>query len=118
MPTVDLFDETYVAVVPEVLAPRITAPSLLAEWFPRLSFDVFMDRGEKGTRWSITGELEGSMEVWLEPMARGTVVHWFVRGEPTTSAPRDVAGRYVDMINARMFAFKDAAEGADDSAVG
>lgn len=110
MTTVDLVDETYVAVAPEVLAPVLTAPGLLAEWFPRLVFDVFMDRGEKGTRWSVTGELEGSMEVWLEPMARGTLVHWFVRGEPTASARRHVLARYVDEINARMFAFKDAAE--------
>lgn len=112
MPTVDLVDETYVAVTPDVLAPLLTAPGLLAEWFPHLTFEVFMDRGEKGTRWSIAGELEGSMEVWLEPMARGTLVHWFVRGEPTAAARRHVARWYVDEINARMFAFKDAAEAA------
>ena len=59
VPTVDLGDETYVAVAPDVLAPLLTAPALLAEWFPHLTFEVFMDRAEKGTRWSISGELEG-----------------------------------------------------------
>jgi len=108
VPTVDIADETYVAVAPDVLAPMLTAPSLLDEWFPALRFEVFMDRAEKGTRWSITGEVEGSMEVWLEPMAAGTLVHWFVRGEPTLS--KAVARRYVDLLNARMFAFKDSAE--------
>lgn len=115
MPTVDVADETYVAVPPDVLAPRLTAPALLAEWFPRLSVDVFMDRGEEGTRWSVTGEIDGSLEVWLESMARGTLVHWFVRGEPAAtrrSTRGDVAQRYVALLKARMFAFKDAAEGS------
>ena len=111
MPTVDIADETYVAVAPEVLAPRLTAPSLLVEWFPLLRWDVFMDRAEKGTRWSIRGEIDGSLEVWLEPMGRGTLVHWFVRGEPTMSRG-DVARSYVELLNARMFAFKDEAEGS------
>ncbi len=111
MPTVDIGDETYVAVPPAQLAAQLTAPALLAAWFPRLSLDVFMDRGEDGTRWSISGEVDGSLEVWLEPMGRGTLVHWFVRGEPSASRG-DVARRYVDLLNARMFAFKDQAEAA------
>jgi len=111
VPTVDIADETYVAVAPEVLAPQLTAPSLLGEWFPRLSLDVFMERGEKGTRWSITGELDGSLEVWLEPIGCGALVHWFIRGEPGSSRG-DVAQRYVDVLNGRMFAFKDVAEAA------
>ncbi len=108
MPTVDIADETYVAVAPEALAPLLTAPSLLDDWFPAVRFEVFMDRAEKGTRWSVTGEIEGSMEVWLEPMATGTLVHWFVRGEPGLG--KQVASRYTDLLNARMFAFKDEAE--------
>ena len=94
MPTVDITDETYVAVRPEALAPQLTAPALLAAWFPRLSFEVFMDRGEKGTRWSVTGEIDGSLEVWLEPTGRGTLIHWFARGEPTVSRG-DMTRRYV-----------------------
>jgi carbon monoxide dehydrogenase subunit G len=109
VPTVDIVDETYVAVPPAELAPGLTDPATLAAWFPDLRFDVFMDRGEKGTRWSIRGDLDGSMEVWLEGMARGTLVHWFVRGEPRPGL-RKAAQRYVDVLNARMFAFKDAAE--------
>jgi hypothetical protein len=108
MPTLDLADETYVAVPPSVLAPELTAPALLAAWFPSLSFQVFMDRGEKGTRWSVTGEVDGSVEVWLEPMGRGTLVHWFLRGEPSDG--RDDGGNYLDSLNARMFMFKDDAE--------
>jgi hypothetical protein len=105
---IDIGDETYVAVAPDVLAPALTDPTLLREWFPDLRFEVFMDRAEKGTRWSITGDVEGSMEVWLEPMAAGTVVHWFVRGE--SRGNRDGTSRYVDTLNSRMFGFKDTAE--------
>jgi hypothetical protein len=108
MAAIDIGDETYVAVAPEVLAPVLTDPALLREWFPRLRFEVFMDRAEKGTRWSVTGEIEGSMEVWLEAVAAGTVVHWFVRGEP--SGRRGLGERYAETINARMFTFKDTAE--------
>ena len=107
----DIGDETYVAVAPRLLARRLVDPELLAEWFPRLTFEVFMDRAENGTRWSVTGEIDGSMEVWLEPMPPGTLVHWFVRGEARNSR-RDTTRHYVDTLNARMFAFKDAAERA------
>ena len=109
MPTVDIADETYVRGEPSDLAARLCDPALLGEWFPALTFAVFMDRAEKGTRWSITGDIDGSMEVWLEPMARGALVHWFIRGEPA-STRGDVVGRYIDLLNARMFAFKDEAE--------
>jgi len=107
---IDIVDETYVAVAPQTLAPVLTDPALLGEWFPRLRFEVFMDRADKGTRWSVTGEIEGSMEVWLEPMAAGTVVHWFVRGE--SSGGPDPTHRYLQTLNARMFGFKDTAENA------
>lgn len=109
MPTVDIMDETYVAAAPARLAARLSDPALLREWFPELRFDIFMDRAEKGTRWSIVGDVDGSMEVWLEPVGAGTVVHWFVRGEPAVSRD-DVVKRYVAVLNARMFAFKDEAE--------
>jgi hypothetical protein len=105
---IDIGDETYVAVAPSLLAPGLTNPSVLRDWFAGLQFEVFMDRAEKGTRWSITGEIEGSMEVWLEPVASGTVVHWFVRGE--SSGRRDLTRQYLETLNARMFLFKDTAE--------
>ncbi|MGB9375185.1 MAG: polyketide cyclase / dehydrase and lipid transport [Jiangellales bacterium] len=108
MAPIDIVDETYVAVEPSLLAPGLTNPSLLRDWFPRLRFEVFMDRAEKGTRWSVAGEIDGSMEVWLEPVAAGTVVHWFVRGE--FAGRRDLTRQYLETLNARMFLFKDTAE--------
>ncbi|MGA7688481.1 MAG: hypothetical protein WCA29_04535 [Jiangellales bacterium] len=105
---IDIGDETYVAAAPSLLAPRLTNSSVLRDWFPGLRFEVFMDRAEKGTRWSVAGEIDGSMEVWLEPVAAGTVVHWFVRGE--SSGRRDLTRQYLTTLNARMFLFKDTAE--------
>lgn len=111
MPSVDLSTEAYVHARPEQLAPALTNAALLHDWFPDVQFEVFMDRGSKGTRWSVQGDLAGSMEVWLEPVGTGTLVHWFVRGEPSGSG-RDFSRRCVQLLNARMFTFKDEAEQA------
>ena len=45
------------------------------------------DRGVKGVQWAVRGALTGSMEIWLEPVGDGTVVHWFLRADPP-EAPR------------------------------
>lgn len=47
-------------------------------------------RGEKGVRWSVDGEVRGTMEVWLKPELDGTLLHFFLHGEP--AAP-DGAGQ-------------------------
>jgi len=107
---INVADETYVARPPSDLAPLLVDPGLLNDWFPDLQAAVFMDRGELGTRWSVTGAVVGSLEVWLEPVGTGTVVHWYLGGPPPRGR-RARPSRWVDVINARMFAFKDAAEG-------
>ena len=40
-----------------------------------------MDRGVKGQRWSIAGDLVGSAEIWLEEFRDGTVLHYYVRAD-------------------------------------
>jgi hypothetical protein len=40
------------------------------------------DRGVQGVRWTVQGALVGSMEVWLEPVLDGTVLHYFLRADP------------------------------------
>lgn len=108
MTSVDIHDETFVAADPARLRATIVDGDLAGEWFPKLRRTVFMDRGTKGVRWSVAGEVDGSLEVWLEQVPSGTVVHWFVRGEPGPGTnARRVARRYVETLNARMFAVKD-----------
>lgn len=111
VPAVDIHDETFVAADASALRARIVEAGLVDRWFPELSTRVFMDRGDKGVRWSVSGELDGSLEVWLEDVPRGTLVHWFVRADPSSGREaRRIRDRYVDTLNAGMFALKDSAE--------
>jgi hypothetical protein len=88
MPSVDLIDETFVAASPARVAARVADPAQWRAWWPNRRLEVFMDRGERGIRWSITGDLVGSAEIWLEPVLDGTLVHYFVRAEPPDGAPK------------------------------
>jgi hypothetical protein len=81
---VDLVDETFIVASPEVLAGMVADPARHRVWWPDLQLTVFMDRGVLGQRWSMTGALVGSAEIWLEPFADGTIVHHYLRGEPTS----------------------------------
>ena len=86
MPSVDLIDETFVAAPPARVATRVADPAQWRRWWPDRRLVVFMDRGERGIRWSIAGDLVGSAEIWLEPVLDGTLVHYFVRAEPPGGA--------------------------------
>lgn len=79
---VDLVDETFLVATPESLAAIIVDPRRHHQWWPDLRLTVFMDRGLQGQRWSMTGDLVGSLEIWLEPFADGCIVHYYLRGEP------------------------------------
>ncbi len=83
MAGVDLVDETFIVASPEVLAGIITDSAYHRRWWPDLDLTVFMDRGLLGQRWSITGGLVGSLEIWLEPFADGCIVHHYLRAEPS-----------------------------------
>ena len=77
----DLVDETFVVAAPEVLAAVAHDPARWTQWWPDLRLTVFMDRGEAGIRWSVTGALVGSTELWLEPVLDGVLVHYYLRAE-------------------------------------
>lgn len=88
MSGVDLVDETYVVVERARLAAVVADPGRWRRWWPTLDLTIFMDRGLDGLRWSITGELIGSAEIWLEDQDGGVLVHYYLRGEPTTPGSR------------------------------
>ncbi|WP_084360122.1 hypothetical protein [Janibacter anophelis] len=77
---VDVVDETYVRAAPQVVREALDAPGLLEGLWPGLEREVVQDRGAKGVRWRCTGQVEGRMEIWLEPSGGGTIVHHFVHG--------------------------------------
>lgn len=116
-PAIDVADEMYVRVAPSVLAPLVADPASWIRWWPDLVPRGTRDRGVKGQQWAVTGALRGSMEVWLEPVAEGTVVHWYLRADPARSLSprrvRQVRERRVRRWKADMFALKDRLERAD-----
>ena len=95
MPSVDVVDETFVAVPPDVLAAEFATPARWRTLWPDLDLEVVTDRGAAGFRWTVTGALVGSMEVWLEPVLDGTVLHYFLRADPPgpDGAPRPAPPR-------------------------
>ena len=61
-----------------------------------------MDRGAAGIRWSVTGALHGSTELWLEPVGDGVVVHYYLRADDGAADPVGArAGRRRDARAAR-----------------
>lgn len=93
---VDVVDETFLAVPPRVLAAVFADRDAWPQLWPDLRLEVLADRGDEGLRWTVSGALEGSMEVWLEPVAGGgTVLHYFLRADPAGRGrtPRPAGGR-------------------------
>ena len=87
----DVVDETFLAVPPSVVAAAFADPRAWHGFWPDLTLDVYLDRGDQGLRWTVQGALTGSMEVWLEPMLDGTLLHYFLRADlPGARRPRDL----------------------------
>jgi hypothetical protein len=82
VPAVDLVDETFVVVDRPTLAAVVADPASWRRWWPELELTVFMDRGLDGIRWSATGAWAGSLEIWLEEVADGVLVHHYARLDP------------------------------------
>lgn len=83
MPSIDLLDESFLVADPARLAEAFADPALWRAWWPNQTLTVFMDRGAAGFRWTVTGEVVGSSEVWLEPFGDGVILHYFLRADPT-----------------------------------
>ena len=82
MPSVDVVDETFIVVPPAALAAVFSDPSNWSRFWPDLRLSVYVDRGDAGIRWTVQGALTGTMEVWLEPVLDGTLLHYFLRADP------------------------------------
>jgi len=82
-------DETFLAVPPSSVAAAFADPRSWRRFWPDLELAVYADRGDEGVRWTVRGALVGTMEVWLEPVLDGTVLHYFLRAD----LPSGGAGR-------------------------
>ncbi|OLT43152.1 polyketide cyclase / dehydrase and lipid transport [Saccharomonospora sp. CUA-673] len=81
-PALDIVDETFLTVPPSSLATVFADPASWRRYWPDLVLDVYTDRGDQGLRWTVRGALVGTMEVWLEPVLDGTMLHYFLRATP------------------------------------
>lgn len=59
------------------------------------------DRAEKGVRWTVGGPLTGTMEIWLDPMLDGVLLHYFLHAEPAGVTGRQLARLNVAKLNHR-----------------
>jgi len=89
VPSVDVIDETFLAVPPSTVKAAFADPRAWRRFWPDLELAVYADRGDEGVRWTVRGALVGTMEVWLEPVLDGTVLHYFLRAD----FPPGVEGR-------------------------
>lgn len=84
-------DETFVAADPEAVGRAVGNRVDWRRWFPDLLLEVVEDRADKGVRWTVAGPLTGTMEIWLEPMLDGVLLHYFLHAEPSGVAGADLA---------------------------
>ena len=112
---IDIVDETFIRASPEVVRACLDDAGWVAQVWPHVAPTVTRDRGVKGVRWAVTGQVVGEMEVWLEPFRDGVVVHHYVRGHRGPRAPRDVATRHTLRWKRAVHGLKDRLEGGPSS---
>ena len=117
-PIVDIVDEMFVVASPASVHAVLCDPDRWASWLPGVTFTSYDDRGRLGERWTVSGALVGTAEVWLEEHGDGTIVHAYVRADPTGGDPRRlrrhrrrVVARYVLPLKRWLFEVKDVLEG-------
>lgn len=99
---------------PSTVAAAFADPGSWRRYWPDLELRVYTDRGDQGLRWTVTGALVGTMEIWLEPVLDGTVLHYFLRATPAGpgGVPRELSPRELRReADRRARAAKDVALG-------
>ncbi|KQY06036.1 polyketide cyclase / dehydrase and lipid transport [Mycobacterium sp. Root135] len=91
MNSIQVADETFVCADPADVGAAIADPVSWRRWWPDLRLTVVEDRGPAGHRWTVTGALTGTMEVWLETSSDGVILHYFVHAEPSGVAAWELA---------------------------
>lgn len=86
MSSIQVADETFVAASPVAVGRAVGDRAGWRRWYPDLFLDVVEDRADKGVRWTVSGPLTGTMEIWLEPVLDGVILHYFLHAEPSGQA--------------------------------
>ena len=101
MNSIQIADETFVCADPVDIGAAVANPKSWRRWWPDLRLTVIEDRGPVGQRWTVTGGLTGTMEVWLEPVMDGAVLHYFLHAEPTGVSGAELATLDLAQLNHR-----------------
>jgi hypothetical protein len=110
MNSIQIADETFVAADPIEVGMAIGDPESWRRWWPDLRLTVVEDRGEVGHRWTVTGSVTGTMEIWLQPVLDGVILHYFLHAEPSGVAAWQLAKMNLAKMNhRRRVAGKDMA---------
>jgi len=104
-PDLDLVVETFV-VAPASALLFLCDERTWARWFRDLRLTCTQDRGILGKRWSMSGDLAGTAEVWLEETRDGVIVHIYLRSRRPGQRP----SRYGRPLRQHMFGVKDSLE--------
>lgn len=114
---VDIVDETFVRADQPAVRRALDALGLPATgrqgWPDGCVTVAVEDRGPKGVRWRSEGPLAGRMEIWLEPVPGGTIVHHYVQARTSDRwrSPSTVARRHAHAWKREITAIKDELEG-------
>jgi hypothetical protein len=101
MNSIQVADETFVAADPVDVGRAVSDPASWRRWWPDLRLTVVEDRADKGIRWTVTGALAGTMEVWLQPVIDGAILHYFLHAEPSGAAAWQLARMNLAKLNHR-----------------
>lgn len=91
MNSIQVADETFVAADAARVGAVVADPARWRQWWPDLHLRVVEERGAQGIRWAVAGPLTGTMEIWLEPMLDGVLLHYFVHAEPAGASAHDLS---------------------------
>jgi hypothetical protein len=110
MNSIQVADETFVCADPVDVGKAVADPASWRRWWPDLRLSVVEDRGPAGQRWTVSGALTGTMEVWLEPSFDGVILHYFLHAEPAGIAAFELARMNLPkLVHKRRVAGKDMA---------
>jgi hypothetical protein len=99
MNSIQIADETFIAADPADVGRAVADAANWQRWWPDLRLTVVEDRGAVGQRWTVSGALTGTMEIWLEPSLDGVILHYFLHAEPSGVAAWQLAKMNLAKLN-------------------
>lgn len=103
---IQVADQGFIAAPADAVAALVARPRNWRRWFPDLVLEVRADRGDKGVRWTVSGAVAGSMEVWLEPVLDGVVLHYFLHAEPAAGMRDAAAAEHARRLAGKAMVFE------------